>query len=209
MKKHNVYKLCDLGCGFGNFLIHAKASFPQVCGVDPGTESLKIAKQLVPHADLRMGNGEEMPFEDDVLDAVVMKGVVHHLKDPNLVFREVYRCLKLGGILLIFEGNRSSCYRRIVLGIADFLKINHETTLFEHRSPKVMKEMLEKEGFKINECKNISGLFTPLALTGFGGLRIWKFLIAIEDILQRRCPFLFNYHVMLTAKKQLPVQTRR
>ena len=201
LKKLGVRHVCDLGCGFGNFLVHAKDSFSQVSGIDPGPESLRIARQLIPEADLRIGQGENMPFEENELDSVVMKGVVHHLKNPMPVFQEAYRCLKPGGILLIFEGNRSSIYRQVVLGIANALRINHETTLFEHRSPELMRKMLEKSGFNIANQLNISGLFTPLALTGMGSPALWNFLFSIENKLQKSCPSIFNYHVMIAAEK--------
>lgn len=203
LKKYGVKGVCDIGCGFGNFLVHADNSFSKISGVDPAPESIKIAKQLIPGADLRVGQGENLPFKNDELDSIVLKGVVHHLKDPTKVFGEAYRCLKSSGILLIYEGNHSSVYRRVILSIADYLKIHHETTLFEHRAPKIMKQMLVQSGFQNIIVSNISGLFTPMALTGMGKPALWRVLFFIENILQRFVPGLFNYHVMIVAKKNI------
>ena len=201
LKNQKVDQLLDLGCGMGNFLVKAHAAYPNVHGVDPAQKSLKIAKQVLPNTDLRLGLGENLPFNDDEIDTVVMKGVVHHLKDPVEVFKEVFRCLKPSGILVIFEGNRSSIYRQIMLGFADLLKYQHESTLFEHRSPKVMKQMLAEARLEPFYCRNISGFFAPLALFGIGGARIWMYFDRIENLFQKICPFLFNYYVLLSARK--------
>ena len=201
LKNYKVDQLLDLGCGIGNFLVKAQIIYPNVYGVDPAPESLKKAKQILPNVDLRLGQGENLPFDDETIDTVVMKGVVHHLKDPVVVFKEVFRCLKTSGILVIFEGNRSSLYRQMVLGFADLLKYQHESTLFAHRSPKAMKQMLAEARMEPFYCRNISGFFAPLALLGIGRVRIWKFFDRIENLFQGTCPFLFNYYVLLSARK--------
>ena len=201
LKSEHIESILDLGCGMGNFLVRAQAFFPVVYGVDPAPQSLQLAKELVPDADLRLGTGESLPMDAEQIDAVVMKGVVHHLKDPQPTFQEIRRCLKPGGILVIFEGNRYSVYRRLMLWIADLVKCDHESTLFEHRSPRHMKQMLESAGLQPFLCRNISGFFAPLALSGIGGPGLWKILSRLEDKLQRYCPWLFNYYVLIGARK--------
>ncbi len=199
LKEFKISHLVEIGCGIGNFLVQAQSVFPRVSGVEPGPESLEFARLNAPKAEVRPGKGEALPFEDQSVDAIVMKGVVHHLKDPVPVFKEAYRCLKPGGTLVIFEGNRSSLYRKIVLGIADLLRYRHETTLFEHRSPKVMKKMLTDSKLETSYIKNVSGFFAPLALLGIGGKKTWKFFGWIEDIFQTVCPVFFNYYIFMAA----------
>jgi ubiquinone/menaquinone biosynthesis C-methylase UbiE len=201
LKSAGAREILDLGCGMGNFVVRAVNRFDRVIGVNPGAESLEVARRLAPEAEFRLGQGESMPIEDSSIDAIVMKGVVHHLKDPIIVFREVARCLRPGGRSIVFEGNRSSPYRRAVLGVADLLGMHHEATQFKHHAPRIMKAMMREAGLQPIDCKSISGLFTPLALTGAGGPTLWRALGAIEDILQACAPILFNYHVVLTARK--------
>lgn len=201
VKSQQVEKIIDLGCGIGNFMVRAQSEFSYIVGVDLGPDSLEIAKKLIPSSDFLIGKGEELPFGDSKIDAVVMKGVVHHLKDPVIVFKEIYRCLKPEGIIVIFEGNRSSLYRRAVLCIADLIKYQHETSLFEHRSPKVMERMLSRSKLKLFHCLNISGLFAPLSLFGAGGNHLWKIFDGIENLLQKYCPIIFSYYILLVAIK--------
>ena len=105
LKDQGVRELVELGCGMGNFLVEAVGGFDRVIGVDPAPESLEIARRLVPEAELREGRGEQLPFEDDEVEAVLMKGVVHHVEDPVRVFKEVARSLRPGGIILTHRGS--------------------------------------------------------------------------------------------------------
>lgn len=204
LRPHKIRRLLDLGCGIGNFLLTAGEEHEHLYGIDPSRESLKTARKLVPKARLQAGLGAALPFRGDVMDAVVMKGVVHHLEDPTIVFREVRRALSPGGQLVILEGNRSSLYRRLVLGIADLVKYDHESTLFAHRTAEAMEGMLREAGLEPVCRRKISGLFAPLALAGFGGSRAWKAAFALEDLLQRRAPSLFSYYILLAARKDGP-----
>lgn len=201
LKTRNIDTLLELGCGTGGFLLNARKEYPRVIGVDPAPESLEIARQLVPDADLRQGQGENLPIANEEVDAVVMQGVVHHIKYPVAVFREVARSLKPGGVLVIFEGNKSSPYRRFILRIADTLRVDHESTAFEHRAPEVMNQMLRDAGLEPFALMYISGIFVPLALSGIGGAIIWKVLDGIENVFQAIAPGLFSYHVLLAARK--------
>jgi hypothetical protein len=64
--------------------------------------------------------------------------------------------------------------------------------------------MLTEAGLKPLSCRNISGLFAPVALFGIGGRLFWKVAFSIENILQRTAPWLFNYYVLLAARKEQP-----
>ncbi len=197
----NIECLLEIGCGIGDFLSVATSKFKSVYGIDPSPKSIEIAKFLAPNADTRTGTGENLPYDSDFADVIVMKGVVHHLKDPTDVFKEACRCLKTGGALLILEGNKSSFYRNLILWVADLLGIHHELSLFEHRSPATMIEMLEEAGMSYERTFYISGLFTPLSHANLGGRRTWFICDLIENLLQKIAPKLFNYHVILTAVK--------
>lgn len=45
----------------------------------------------------------EMPFKKNTVDAFLMLGVLHHLKDVRIFFKEADRCLKTGGKLIMIE----------------------------------------------------------------------------------------------------------
>lgn len=45
----------------------------------------------------------DVPFENNKVDAFFMIDVLHHLKDARVFFREVNRCLKIGGKMIMIE----------------------------------------------------------------------------------------------------------
>ena len=45
----------------------------------------------------------EMPFKNNLVDAFFMLDVLHHVKEPEAFFRELERCLKVGGKVIMIE----------------------------------------------------------------------------------------------------------
>ena len=48
-------------------------------------------------------SGLKIPFQRDKVDAFVMFDVLHHISDVRLFFRELNRCLKIGGKIIMIE----------------------------------------------------------------------------------------------------------
>jgi SAM-dependent methyltransferase len=101
----------DLGCGH-QFLpdwipAHLQLSPPGgqvVVGIDLDEAALRVHPQL----ELRiMGSVEALPVATESFDAVTANMVVEHVQRPDLLFQEVYRVLKPGGIFLVHTPNRN------------------------------------------------------------------------------------------------------
>jgi len=193
-------KLLEIGCGMGDFLREAADVFSQVYGVDISEDMISVAYDILPkNAHVSVIDGEQLPFKDNFFNVVVMKGVVHHLGKPDLVFREVKRVLQKNGRLVIFEGNPSSWYRCFILKVADLLRIEHETSFFPHLSAEQISNLLIKFGLQ-PKTKKVSGLFAPLGLSGIGGKRLWCVLNTVEDFFEKYMP-LFSWYNLIVADK--------
>jgi len=96
----------DLGCGTGA-VTEALAQFVRrVIAVDGSSQMLAAARErLDPFAnvELRHGELEKLPLDDQLLDAATLILVLHHLPDPSRVFGEVGRTLRPEGRLLIVD----------------------------------------------------------------------------------------------------------
>lgn len=45
----------------------------------------------------------KMPFKNKTVDSFLMIDVLHHIKEPRLFFKELNRCLKVGGKIMMIE----------------------------------------------------------------------------------------------------------
>ena len=84
LKKRNVKKLIDIGCGNGAFLemFHKLSPGTKLAGLDLSHEMVLRSRERLPEADITEGDAEEMPFEDGAFDAVSCHMSIHHHPHP-------------------------------------------------------------------------------------------------------------------------------
>jgi SAM-dependent methyltransferase len=96
-------RILDVGCGsYPYFLAHT--SFKEKFAIDQIPLSSNTASELrIESFTLDLEVEPNLPFEDNFFEAVTLLAVVEHL-DPALMaklFREVYRVLKPGGMVIL------------------------------------------------------------------------------------------------------------
>src|SRR3954463_10950379 len=89
--------LLDAGCGSGQALVEAAARGAVVSGLDATPELLEIAGERTPAADLRVGDIQEMPYDDDAFDVVTAFNSVQYAVDPAAAVAELARVCRRGG----------------------------------------------------------------------------------------------------------------
>ena len=111
----NKQLLVDAGCGTGQYSAALVKNVRKIEAIDLNAGMLKIAKDKM---KLEEKNGlinfyfssiDSLPLDDDTADAVMINQVLHHLPDNSTsgwakhekVFREFWRVLKSGGMLII------------------------------------------------------------------------------------------------------------
>ncbi|MCP3981322.1 MAG: metalloregulator ArsR/SmtB family transcription factor [bacterium] len=98
--------VADLGCGSGAVTSAVAPFVDRVVAVDGSAEMLSAARRRLSrfdNVDLRRGNLEELPLEDDSVQAATLILVLHHLPDPARALAEALRVLAPGGTLLIAD----------------------------------------------------------------------------------------------------------
>ncbi len=96
----------DLGCGTGAVAESLAQFVRRVIAVDGSSQMLDAARKRLgpfPNVELRHGELERLPLDDQQLDAATLILVLHHLPDPSRVFSEVRRTLRPNGRLLIVD----------------------------------------------------------------------------------------------------------
>lgn len=96
--------VCDLGCGTGSLLSQMeKKGIKSLYGLDLSQEMIAIAKQKLKNVKFVKGIAQAIPFKDSSFIAVLGFSVLHHLEDFRMVFSEIYRILKPGGVFIFGE----------------------------------------------------------------------------------------------------------
>jgi ubiquinone/menaquinone biosynthesis C-methylase UbiE/DNA-binding transcriptional ArsR family regulator len=96
----------DLGCGTGQVSVALAPFVARVVAVDSSAAMLQAARKRLhgfDNIDLRRGELEALPIDDDRLDAATLMLVLHHVPEPGQALGEVARVLKPGGRVLVVD----------------------------------------------------------------------------------------------------------
>ncbi len=108
-------RILDVATGTGDFAIEALALSPEyVIGVDISDGMLEVGRKklrdrhLDSRIELRQGDSEKLPFEDNFFDAVIVAFGVRNFENLQLGLSEMLRVVKPGGRVVILEFSRPS-----------------------------------------------------------------------------------------------------
>ncbi len=91
----------DAGCGSGGASIVAASLGAKVSGLDAAEGLLRFARERLPDGDFRLGDIQDMPFEDDTFSAVVAPNSLQYSADRVATLREFARVCQPGGRIAV------------------------------------------------------------------------------------------------------------
>ncbi len=121
------HTLLEVGCGIGTDLARFARGGAKVTGVDLSQTAIDLAaKNFALHGlnpvELRVANGEALPYADAAFDHVYGHGVLQYTADPARLVGECYRVLKPGGTAIFMVYNRISWLN----GLSKVMKVKLE-----------------------------------------------------------------------------------
>jgi SAM-dependent methyltransferase len=97
--------MLDMSCGEGQLLGLAARRGLRTFGLDLSLKALHLAKNQAPASFYALGDGEKLPYRDDVFDWVFNLGSLEHYIHPEQGVKELARVLKPDGSALILLPN--------------------------------------------------------------------------------------------------------
>jgi SAM-dependent methyltransferase len=94
-------RVLDIGCGAGAFLRLVAELGAEPFGIDASTELIEFARERSPGADLRVGEMEDLPYDDDTFDLVAGFNSFFFANDMVAALREAGRVAKPGAPVVI------------------------------------------------------------------------------------------------------------
>lgn len=94
----------EIGCGEGGNFVHVGGEGLRV-GVDAFPAKLAFARRHVPGVRFLAGDAAALPLGSDTMRTVLVRDVLHHLRDPRPALAEAVRVLAPGGTLVVIEPN--------------------------------------------------------------------------------------------------------
>lgn len=147
-------RILDVGCGTGaNLIMLSKHGDAE--GVDVSEDALAFCRERGLDK-VRLGAGEELPYEDATFDLVTALDVVEHMDDDLAGLSEMRRVLRPGGRVLLFVPTFMFLW-----GVQDEVS-NHRR---RYRLPQLQR-VLEQAGFEIERMTyaNITFFLPILAI---------------------------------------------
>lgn len=99
-KKGNFY--LDIGCGTGNYTVKIANENFNFVGVEPSEKMLELAKAKSNKITWKIGIAEAIPIENDIFDGIIGTLTIHHWKNLEKAFKELFRVLKVKGKIILF-----------------------------------------------------------------------------------------------------------
>ena len=100
-------RVLDIGTGTGLQLqvIHQLHPAVELFGIDLSAAAIASARQALGDikVDLKVGSIEKTPYPDGFFDVITCNSSMSYWNNPLVCFNEIYRILKPGGVVKLFE----------------------------------------------------------------------------------------------------------
>jgi len=140
-------KVLDIGCAMGGFLNYIKTKgVNKLYGIDLTQKYIDYANQNNSYT-IKLGNAESIPFENNLFDILVIDQVLEHVANPQKVFKEAKRVLKIGGIFCLGVPDASRYGENYFFDFYWFILREH----IQHFDIEHLNLLANSEGFELVE----------------------------------------------------------
>jgi demethylmenaquinone methyltransferase / 2-methoxy-6-polyprenyl-1,4-benzoquinol methylase len=179
LKKYKPNNLLDIATGTGDFAIEAlKAGPKSIIGVDISEGMLNVGKQKLKDRgldnviSLELGDSEDLRFEDESFDAVIVAFGVRNFENLTKGLAEIHRVLRKDGVLIVLEFSKPTVFpvkqlyqfyfRYILPTLGKLISKDNSAYTYLPESVnafpngKAFTDLLENLNYKNTQCKSLS-----------------------------------------------------
>lgn len=189
LKTHQPKLILDIATGTGDLAIEAlKLNPDKIIGVDISEGMLEVGRKKMielgveDQIEMRLGDSEQLLFEDNKFDAVIVAFGVRNFENLEMGLADMRRVLKDGGKLVILEFSKPTkfpmkqlygFYFKAILPLIGKI-VSSDNSAYTYLPESVADfpygqqflDILEKTGYKDTQCKpltfGISSIYTAL-----------------------------------------------
>jgi ubiquinone/menaquinone biosynthesis C-methylase UbiE len=147
-------RVLDAGCGPGYVAACAALLGASPCGVDFAEDMVRVARASFPDISFAVADVEQLPFDDNSLDAVLSNIVLFHVTDPAKAMAEAYRVLSPGGVFAFSQWlgpQQSDCYKMLFTVLqrhCDMSIADPAPDAYVLSDPERVRSMMQAAGFE-------------------------------------------------------------
>jgi ubiquinone/menaquinone biosynthesis C-methylase UbiE len=142
------FKVLDIGCLFGNYMVLFKDSAIKMYGLDIYKDIIEDDKKKFPNMKFCTASVLDMPFQSNYFDAITLWETIEHIPQgtESKAFSEIRRLLKKNGYL--FLSTPQSNFLANTLDMIQILFKKHR-----HYKEKEIVDLIKDAGFKVEKIE--------------------------------------------------------
>jgi len=105
-KDRKANLIVDVGCGIGRLADRFQQCSKTVVGLDISSDAIEMASRNNNNIYFIIGNALKLPIRDNICDICLCIHVIEHLKDFDLLLREIYRITAQSGKAIFITPNK-------------------------------------------------------------------------------------------------------
>jgi len=116
-KNKDELKVLDLGCGTGELIGELTKEFKniKITGLDFSEKMIQISKKRNPSVKHLIMDVSELNFLDEEYDIIISTHSIPYYKEPQLIFKHLYKMLKYDGRIFAAFASGDSIYDKFIL----------------------------------------------------------------------------------------------
>ena len=192
--------ILELGAGLGNITFEILARGHKILPTDIDRHFLNSLRKINPKA-CYLNIQDVNPKTYGRFETIIVINVIEHIKDDNIAFRNIYKLLKKGGVLVVLvpaHKNLFGSYDRLAKHCRRYTKSELESKL-------------KREGFKTlsisyhNKLGAVGWFFNAVVFKKKefpkSQLFIINFVVPLLDFIDNLIPFDFGLSIVCVVKK--------